>query len=64
MSGIVAQIYTPTGSIVQVNDELLSMECMKLFYPVSAGLSGQINLIINVGEFVEEGQELGTILEV
>jgi biotin carboxyl carrier protein len=63
LTGIVAQIYTPNGASVQVNDEILSIECMKLYYPVISSLVGRLNLIINIGEYVQEGQELGSILE-
>jgi biotin carboxyl carrier protein len=62
LTGIIAQVYTPTGTIVQVNDEILSVECMKLFYPVSASINGKLELKVNVGEYVEESQEIGFIL--
>ena len=62
-SGIISQIYTPSGSLVKVGDEILSIEVMKLFMPVTASLGGKINLIIAQGEFVQENQELGEILE-
>jgi biotin carboxyl carrier protein len=63
VSGIVSQILTHSGSKVAEGQEILNLEVMKLFYSVSAGLSGKINLMVSEGEFIQEGQELGTILE-
>ena len=63
VSGIVSQINVHSGSKVVEGQEILSLELMKLFYGVTAGLSGKLNLIVSEGEFVAEGQELGIIYE-
>jgi biotin carboxyl carrier protein len=62
LSGIINQIYAQTGSLVQAGEEILSIESMKLMYPVTSGIQGKINLTVSVGEFVQELQELGTII--
>jgi biotin carboxyl carrier protein len=62
-SGLISQIYTPSGSLVNEGDEILSIEVMKLFMPVVSSLNGKIKLIVSEGEFVQENQELGEILE-
>lgn len=63
MSGIIYKIYTPTGAHVNIDEKILDIECMKLFHGVTAGLNGKINLTVKDGEFVQEEQELGFILE-
>jgi biotin carboxyl carrier protein len=62
-SGIVSQILTHSGSKVAEGQELINLEVMKLFYSVTALLSGSLTLIITEGQFVAEGEELGFILE-
>jgi biotin carboxyl carrier protein len=64
LSGIINEIFIPTGSIVQVDQEILNIESMKLLYPVTSGLNGLLELIIAPGQFVQESQELGFITEV
>lgn len=59
-----AQIYTKNGDLVRENQLILQLEVMKLFYDISAGIDGRINLLVSTGEFVAEGHELGTITEV
>lgn len=64
VSGIVNQLYAASGDLVELDSVILSLELMKLLYNVTAGISGKINLIVSEGEFVQEGQELGEILEI
>lgn len=63
MSGIIYKVYVPSGSNVNIDEKILDIECMKLFHGVTAGLDGKITLIVKDGEFVQESQELGTIIE-
>lgn len=63
LSGIIYQIYATSGSLVSENELILQIECMKLFYDVTAGLNGRLDLKVQSGEFVQEGQEIGTIIE-
>lgn len=63
ISGVVSQILTHSGSKVSEGQEILSLEVMKLYYSVTSGLNGKINLIVTDGEFVQEGQEIGSIVE-
>ena len=62
ISGIINQIVSPTGSKVYINELILRIEIMKLFYDVSSSLNGTINLFVSEGEFVQEGQSLGEII--
>lgn len=62
VSGIVAQILAPSGSIVKENELILQIEVMKMYIDCTAGLNGKIELIINLGEFVTESSELGYII--
>lgn len=64
VSGIVSQILMPSGSIVKVDELILNIEVMKLFYEVTNELNGKLELLVHEGEFVQEGQELGTVIEV
>jgi len=64
ISGIIAQIYAKSGDLVRENELILQIEVMKLFYDITAGISGKINLSVHEGNFVQESQELGTITEV
>ena len=63
VSGIISQILTHSGSKVYEGQEIINIEVMKLFYCVTSGLSGTLSLNISEGEFCQEGQELGYILE-
>jgi biotin carboxyl carrier protein len=63
LSGIVHEIMKYPDNKINENDTVLTIECMKLIYPLEAGLSGKLSLNISIGEFVAEGQELGTIYE-
>lgn len=63
VSGIVSFIVKPSGSKVHIGELILNIEIMKLFYSVTAGLSGNLQLTIQEGEFVQESQGLGTITE-
>lgn len=62
VSGIIAQIVRHSGDAVKLNDVICNVEVMKLFYNVTAGIDGMVHLVINEGQFVQEGQELGYIL--
>jgi biotin carboxyl carrier protein len=62
ISGIVAQIYAKNNDLVSENQLILQIEAMKLFYDVTCGINGRINLIIDEGAFIQEGQELATII--
>jgi len=62
MSGLICNIKYPTGSLVCANELIFQIECMKLYYDITAGIDGKINLIVKDGEFVQEGQPLGEIL--
>ncbi len=64
VSGIVAQIVASNGSLVKENELILQIEVCKMYIDCTAGLDGKLELIINLGEFVTESQELGTITEV
>jgi len=61
-SGIVAQVYAPTGALVKENELILQIECMKCYFDHVAGISGELLLTVNVGSFVQESEELGTII--
>lgn len=63
MSGIIYKVYVPSGSNVKVDEKILDIECMKLFHGVTAGLDGNLTLNVKDGEFVQEGEALGVILE-
>lgn len=64
VSGIVAQVYAPTGTLVKENELILQIECMKCYFDIVAGINGKLELIIKPGEYVQELQELGYITEV
>lgn len=63
VSGIISQINVPSNSFVNEDELILSLEVMKLFYNISAGISGTLNLTVHTGEFVQESQILGEIIE-
>ena len=63
VSGIVAKLYAKNDDLVSENELILQIEVMKLFYDVTAGISGKINLTVTEGQFVQESEELGTIIE-
>ena len=63
ISGLVAIIHCPTDTQVTANELILQIECMKMYFDITAGLDGKVNLMVKQGEFVQENQELGEIIE-
>jgi biotin carboxyl carrier protein len=53
--GIVIRIAVEPGAQVQIDDELLIVECMKLEIPVAAPRGGTVrNIEVGVGDRIEE----------
>jgi biotin carboxyl carrier protein len=62
LAGIVQAIALAEGSTVQEGDEVLTLEAMKMYTPITATAGGTISKIhVKVGDAVEEGQPLYTI---
>lgn len=60
--GLVQAIHVSIGSAVVVEQELLTLESMKMIQPVLAPTAGRIGeLHVSVGDFVNPGSPLVTI---
>lgn len=57
----IGAILKPTGSFLQVDDEILELETDKLNQVLHASHAGQIHLTVKSGDVVKVGQTIGTI---
>tara|TARA_B100000700_G_scaffold309897_1_gene389732 strand:+ start:28520 stop:28765 length:246 start_codon:yes stop_codon:yes gene_type:complete len=57
--GRVAEIHVNVGDAVESNQELLTLESMKMLTPIVAPTSGSVEeIIVSVDEYVDNGQLL------
>ncbi|AXF55372.1 acetyl-CoA carboxylase biotin carboxyl carrier protein subunit [Salicibibacter kimchii] len=57
MSGTAWKVLVSEGEKVEVNDELIILESMKMEIPIEAEVSGHIKAVHkNEGDFVNEGE--------
>lgn len=62
LAGIVQAVAASEGDSVNEGDEVLTLEAMKMYTPITASASGKISAIhVKVGDAVEEGQPLYSI---
>ncbi len=62
MAGSVWKILVKVGDEVEEGQEVIILESMKMEIPIEAGTSGKIlEITINEGDFVNEGDVLMTI---
>lgn len=60
-TAIVSQIFTPTGTKVDLNQEILEIETDKVNQSIYASTSGVIQVFVQVGEAVQIGQIVASI---
>ena len=59
MAGIILQISVSKGDEVEIGQEIVLLESMKMEVPVQAELAGKIAEVkVKVGQFVSEGESL------
>lgn len=57
--GVVREIHVALGATVATDDELITLESMKMFTPVLAPAAGRVaELLVSVDDYVEEGATL------
>lgn len=57
--GRIAEIHVGVGDQVAANDEIITIESMKMLTPVAAPAAGRVSAIhVDVDEFVDEGASL------
>jgi 2-oxoglutarate dehydrogenase E2 component (dihydrolipoamide succinyltransferase) len=58
---VIGQIFTPTGTLVKMDGEILEIETDKVNQALYAPLAGIVHLTIQPGQTVQVGQVVGTI---
>jgi len=59
MAGTVLTIFVATGNQVQLGQEVLMLESMKMEIPIESDTEGSVlDVKVNVGDFVNEGDVL------
>ena len=59
VSGTISEILVSKNQIVDEETNLLIIECMKMLIPITAENKGKvINIFVNEGDFINEGDEL------
>jgi acetyl-CoA carboxylase biotin carboxyl carrier protein len=59
MAGTVLNIFVATGDQVELNQEVLMIESMKMEIPIESGSNGIVKeLKVSIGDFVNEGDVL------
>jgi acetyl-CoA carboxylase biotin carboxyl carrier protein len=59
MAGTVARVLVEQGDIVQVGQDVVILESMKMEIAVQAELGGRVRAVqVSIGEFVDEGSGL------
>jgi acetyl-CoA/propionyl-CoA carboxylase biotin carboxyl carrier protein len=61
MCAVVAVIHATDGALVRAGDPVLTMECMKQFWPVSSPSDGRITILARLGAVVDEGAVLAEV---
>lgn len=59
MAGTVARVLVQHGDTVQIGQEVIILESMKMEIAVQAEMGGRVKVVqVSVGEFVDEGSGL------
>ena len=59
VSGTVSEILVSKNQIIDKEEDLLIIECMKMLIPISAEKKGKvINVFVNEGDLINEGDKL------
>ncbi len=59
VSGIISEILVSKNQIIDKEEDLLIIECMKMLIPISAEKKGKvINVFVNEGDLINEGDKL------
>ncbi len=61
MMGSVSYIQRSTGSTVEAGDTIMAVEAMKLISSITAPLSGEVEVLVSVGEMVAADQVVAKI---
>jgi biotin carboxyl carrier protein len=57
--GRVAEIHVAVGDAVQTDDELITLESMKMLTPIPAPAAGRVSeVLVEIDQFVDEGSVL------
>ena len=57
--GLVREIHVDVGAVVAADDELVTLESMKMLTPVLAPSAGRVSdVVVHVDDYVEEGATL------
>lgn len=57
--GRVAEIHVAVGDAVQADDEMITIESMKMLTPIAAPAAGRVTeLLVEIDQFVDEGAVL------
>ena len=59
VSGIISEILVSKNQNVDIDTNLLMIECMKMLIPVTSNKKGKIiEIFVNEGDFINEGDQL------
>ena len=62
VSGIISEILVSKNQNVDIETNLLVIECMKMLIPVTSNKKGKIiEIFVNEGDFINEGDKLLSI---
>ena len=61
ITGTVAYFDVDDGDKIEAGKTIMSIECMKTMYPVTAPVSGLVSLRVELGELVENDALVATI---
>ena len=61
---IIGTIFTPTGTVLQADSEILEVETDKVNQPLYAPCKGEITLNVQTGDTVAIGEVMGEMLQV
>lgn len=59
--GAVSMVKVQTGCKVAAGETILGVEIMKMLHGITAPVSGEVELLVKVGEMVSEGQVVAKI---
>ncbi len=62
VSGIISEILVSKNQHIDIETNLLVIECMKMLIPVTSNKKGKvIEIFVNEGDFINEGDKLLSI---
>lgn len=59
--GVVESILAETGANVKVGDTIMQLGAMKMYFDVNVEHAGKVDIIVSLGQTVDEGQFIAYI---